>query len=96
MDEILASQARMLTRSGKENQGQVADDEIWGSYEEHLMQLKTWLEEKNWIQTLFISYNDILRQPLTSFKCVASFLDHRVDPKAMAKVVDKRLYREHG
>jgi len=96
MDEILASQARMLSRKGKDSQQRVADDEIQESYEEHLAQLETWLEGKNWMQTLFISYNGILRQPLKSFEQVASFLDHRVDPKAMANVVDTSLYRERG
>lgn len=96
MDEILASQERMLVRYGKENQANAKDEHIQKSYEEHLTKLKLWLKEKNRMQTYFISYNDILRQPLTRFKQVASFLDHRVDPNAMAKVVDANLYCERG
>ena len=94
LEEILASQHRMLVRTGKEQQHPVADETIRQSYQNHLSEVKFYLEDKDWIETLYVSYNQILQQPLEGFKGVAVFLDGRVDPAAMAKVVDPSLYRE--
>ena len=55
---------------------------------------KSWLADQDWIQTLYISYNDVLRQPVEAFTQVAHFLDQKVDPLEMVKVVDPDLYRE--
>lgn len=92
--EILASQRRMLVRTGKEQQHPVADETIRQSYQNHLSEVKSWITDKDWIEPLYISYNLILQQPLEVFNRVASFLDNRVDPAAMAGVVDPSLYRE--
>jgi hypothetical protein len=96
MDEILASQARMLTRNGNENEPLVSNEEIRASYIEHLTEVTKWLADKDWIQTLFVSYNQTLLHPMKVFDRVALFLDHRVDSEAMTKVVDPDLYREQG
>jgi len=92
--EILASQRRMLVRTGKEQQHPVADETIQQSYENHLSEVKSWMANKDWIDTLFISYNQILQRPLDEFNRVAEFLEDRVDPSAMAQVVEPSLYRE--
>jgi len=92
--EILASQRRMLVRTGKEQQHPVADETIQQSYENHLSEVKSWMANKDWIDTLFISYNQILQRPLDEFNRVAEFLEDRVDPCAMAQVVEPSLYRE--
>lgn len=92
--EILSSQNRMLARTGKEHQHPVADETIRESYQNHLSEVKFWLEEKDWIETLYVSYNQILQHPLEGFNQVSAFLDARVDPEAMALVVDPSLYRE--
>ena len=92
--EILASQRRMLVRTGKEQQHPVADETIHQSYQNHLSEVKSWLADKDWIDTLYVSYNQILQQPLEEFNRVAKFLEDRVNPRAMAKVVEPSLYRE--
>ena len=92
--EILASQRRMLVRTGKEQQHPVADETIQQSYENHLSEVRSWMANKDWIDTLFISYNQILQRPLDEFNRVAEFLEDRVDPSAMAQVVEPSLYRE--
>jgi len=93
LDEILASQRRMLQRMDKANDG-VEEDEIRSSYQKHLAEVKSWIANQPWITTCYISYNDVLREPDRTFKKVAEFLNHRVDPGAMAAVVDRSLYRE--
>jgi hypothetical protein len=94
MAEILASQKRMLERTGKAGQDPVSDEDLWSSYLAHLAEVKSWLNNQDWLRTLYISYNHILDNPEQAFLHVANFLDHRVDPEAMAQIVDRSLYRE--
>jgi len=94
MDEILASQRRMLERLKKPLENNQSNGDLRQSYTEHLDEVSDWLENQNWIQTVYVSYNDILRQPEKEFGKVAAFLENRVDPQFMAQVVDPDLYRE--
>lgn len=92
--EILASQRRMLERTGKKQEGQPDDDRIRDSYISHLRDVKEWMDGQDWIQTLYVSYNDILANSEETMQEIAEFLDNRVDPFEMIKVVDPELYRE--
>lgn len=92
--EILDSQHRMLVRDGRRVEKDLSDDDLRRSYEQHLYDVKAWLAVKLGLRTLFVSYNDILRQPEQEFEKVAEFLENRVDPRRMAEVVDPKLYRE--
>ncbi len=94
MDEILASQQRMLTRLSKTADDGQSDEALRQSYTEHLEDISSWLGDQSWLQTLYVSYNDILRQPEKEFRKVAAFLEDRVDSQLMAQVVDPTLYRE--
>lgn len=94
MDEILASQRRMLERLKKPPEVNQFVGDLRQSYIEHLEEVTVWLGNQNWIQTMYVSYNDILRQPEKEFRSVAAFLERRVDPVLMAQVVDPDLYRE--
>lgn len=92
--EILDSQQRMLVRDGRKVEKELSDDDLRRSYEQHLLDVKTWLAAKSGLRTLFVSYNDILRQPEQEFEKVTDFLENRVDYVRMAEVVDLKLYRE--
>lgn len=94
LSEILDSQHRMLVRDGRRVEKDLSDDDLRRSYEQHLYDVKAWLAVKLGLRTLFVSYNDILRQPEQEFEKVAEFLENRVDPRRMAEVVDPKLYRE--
>ena len=94
LDEILASQARMLERIGKGDQHHVSEDELKRSYQEHLEEIHAWLNAQECIETLVVSYNNILRYPSDTLRQVAEFLDERVSVEAMTQVVDGTLYRE--
>jgi hypothetical protein len=96
MEEILASQDRMLERSGKKREQPFENDAIKVSFKEHLHDLKNWLAEQSWIDTLYVSYNNILQDPEVEFTKISKFLDDRVDPNAMVSVVDPTLYREQN
>jgi hypothetical protein len=94
IDEILNSQQRMLERTGKKVASSVEDEIMRKSYEEHLTGKKNWLEKKSNFRTLYLSYNDVLQDPMIEFDRVSGFLDHCLDVASMTKVVDTNLYRE--
>jgi hypothetical protein len=94
LDEIMASQQRMLARSGKPGQSESDNESVRVSSRQHLEEIHAWLGAQDWIQTHTVSYNDILRHPEEQFVEVANFLNNRVDPGAMVSVVDPQLYRE--
>ena len=94
LNEVMASQQRMMIRNGKEPGQSSAEEELSQSYAEHLAEVTRWLDGREDIQTLIVSYNDVLSDPTEQFQRLASFLDQKVDAAAMAKVVDPQLYRE--
>jgi len=94
LDEVMASQQRMLTRNGKDAGHSGSENELYESYHDHLADVRRWLDRRDDIQTLFVSYNEVLSDPSTQFRKIAAFLDQKVDAVAMSKVVDPQLYRE--
>lgn len=94
IEEILASQKRMLKRSGVVEEKPVSDEDMRNYFQAHLHQVKSILAEKDWLKVLFVSYNEVLREPEKEFQRVSEFLDNVVDPAAMTSVVDPELYRE--
>lgn len=94
IDEILASQSRMLARSGKTDEHPVSDAVLRQSYEEHLLEVKQAMAENEWMETLYVSYNETLRAPHEMCLKVAAFLDGAVKAAEMERVIDPSLYRE--
>ena len=94
LGEILSSQSRMLERNGKQADHPISQAEITQSYQDHLVKIKKFLDEGDWFQPLYVSYNDILQQPDTAFGKIAEFLNVGLDPEKMAQKVDPNLYRE--
>jgi hypothetical protein len=93
MDEILASQRRMLVRRG-EPTDRIQDDEMAALFHKHLAKVEAWLDEQPNIQVLYVSYNDMLEDPAAQVAKVAEFMDAGLDPERMAAVIDPSLYRQ--
>ncbi len=93
MDEILASQRRMLIRRG-EDPDVVSDAAIAEASRKHLDQIAAWLAEQSHIDVLYVSYNDVLQNPVQEAERVAQFLGGDVDANIMAQAVDAALYRQ--
>lgn len=94
LGEVMASQQRMLIRNGKEPGQSNAEEQLSQSYADHLAEVRRWLDGREDIRTLIVSYKEVLSDPLEQFQRLALFLDQKVDAAAMAKVVDPQLYRE--
>lgn len=97
LDEVLSSQQCMLVRTGKVSAIVESDEQaLRQSYQQHLVEVATLVTERDWMRTLFVSYNETLQNPQQVFNGIAQFLGQAVNPGSMAKVVDPTLYREKG
>ena len=95
MEEILASQEKMLTRRAKEKR--VEDAEMADLYREHLRETFDWVDDQSNIRYLDVNFNELVQDPRPSVDSVVSFLqDMELDAEAMARVVDPELYRNRG
>jgi hypothetical protein len=93
MEEILASQTKMLVRSGKPTD-KVSDEKLAEMYAKHLTKVKSWMAEQVNFSVLYLDYNAILADPTTSSAQINNFLDHSLDEQKMAAIVDPDLYRQ--
>jgi len=94
IDEVLASQRKMMERRREEIQG-TPDEVMRGIFEKHLREVKGWLMERK-IETLYVNYNDVLEDPLGNVQRVNKFLSWELDVERMTKVVDPDLYRQRS
>jgi broad-specificity NMP kinase len=94
IDEILASQKKMMERRGEKPE-KVPDEMMGGLFEKHLKETKEWLNE-NSIETLYVNYNDVLEEPLPHLRRVNEFLSKDLDLENMVGVVGPDLYRQRG
>jgi hypothetical protein len=92
MPEILASQRKMLIRRG-EDPDKMDDQQMSMLFEKHLKQVEEWLKAQPNFRVLYVHYSDVLADPIPHIAKINEFLGGKLDPQAMASVVDKSLYR---
>jgi len=95
MDEILASQRKMLDRRG-EKQDDIADEKWKQMYGDHLYKVENMLKERSCFHPLYVHYNMMLQDPGEQAKRVLAFLNKPLDLQRMVSVVDPSLYRQRG
>lgn len=93
ISEILASQKRMLKRRG-EPIDTVPNDKMMSLFQNHLKETETWLSKQYNINTLYVNYNEIIRNPVSTVEKINDFMDGKLDTKKMVEVVDPTLYRQ--
>lgn len=92
MDEILASQKKMLVNRG-EDPNKASDEEISTLFEKHLQSVMSWIRVQPNVQALYVHYKDMLDNPVPHVEQIDRFLEHELDAEAMVSVVDPTLYR---
>ncbi len=95
MDEILASQRRMLTRQGKSGDGP-DDKEMGRIFAGHLRDTEEWLGKQKHTDVLYMSYNEIIRNPVAQADILKQFFGSRLNAEAMAGVIERNLYRNRA
>ena len=93
LDEMLASQEKMLQRLGRPA---APRDEIKGPYTQHLKRLHEWLADQRNMELLRVSYNELLSEPRRQAERVREFLGIDADVEKMARTVDPSLYRNRN
>ncbi len=94
MEEILASQQKMLARRGTTTEAGVPDEVMAAKYEKYLAATYRWLEGQPHFHVIYVHYSDILSAPLDKAQEVSSFLGNGLDVEKMAAMVDSNLYRQ--
>lgn len=92
MEEILASQARMLARRGKDSSS-VTDDELSKKFNMHLKNIKEWLAAQPNFDVMYVTYHEVIQNRRDHCIKINEFLGNRLDVKQMISVIDKTLYR---
>jgi len=90
LDEVLASQAKMLVRRGETSD--TADDKMKELWENHLWQVKYQFKHQPNIEALELHYKEVIENPGEQALRIARFLGG-LDAAKMAGVVDEQLYR---
>jgi sulfotransferase family protein len=93
MPEILASQRQMLIRRG-EPADAVPDDKMAAMFEKHVAQVETWLAAQANIETIYVSYNDVMKDARPHAELINSFLGGTLNVDSMVGVADAALYRQ--
>ncbi|MDW8316999.1 MAG: sulfotransferase domain-containing protein [Anaerolineae bacterium] len=95
MEEVLASQKKMLARRG-EPTDRVSDEEMARLFAKHLQKVKLWLSAQPNFRVLYVDYNRMVADPWPYVRQINQFLDGRLDEARMVEVVDPALYRNRA
>lgn len=90
LDEVLASQEKMLHRL---NRPAVPTEIMRESFLLHLDRIFAWLHDQPNMQTLKISYHQLLLDADACVRQICDFLDNRPVPAKMLAAIDRSLYR---
>lgn len=93
IEEVLASQRKMLIRRGEDPE-KVSDTEMADSFAKHVTQVTGWLKEQPNMKTLFVDYNQMLKDPKPQVHQINLFLGGKLDEAQMIATVDPKLYRQ--
>ncbi|MEM7391921.1 MAG: hypothetical protein AAF492_06190, partial [Verrucomicrobiota bacterium] len=92
LKEVMASQRKMLERSGKPGAA-VSDDKLVDVFQKQIEQVKG-IVEKSEIPTCYLDYRQTVEEPEKVARKMARFLGEKFDIKNMAAAVDRKLYRQ--
>lgn len=95
MNEILASQRKMLINRGEDPDKQ-DDAQMAQLFVKHLSQVENWLADQPNIKVLYIQYSDILENPLPKITQINDFLGGTLNTTQMAEAIDPSLYRNRA
>jgi hypothetical protein len=93
IQEVLASQKKMLGRLGKPDD-QISDATLAKIYQEHLKTVEAWLAKQKNMQVLYVNYNQMVADPASQVQQLNQFLGGHLNIQAMSGAINQDLYRE--
>jgi len=94
LDEILASQVKMLDRRGEDHGD--SDQSMKEHFVAHLDEVETLLRTRDDMDALFVNYRRTVEDPGKTIDRLGVFLDGRLDLARMREVVEPELYRNRA
>ena len=95
MQEVLASQRKMLERLGKPTDT-VPDEKIGALLARQLREFDQWVRKQPNFTVLDVDYNQMVADPAPLIEKVNTFLGGGLDTVAMRSVVEPELYRNRA
>ncbi|CAA0102462.1 Uncharacterised protein [Halioglobus japonicus] len=95
LDEIIASQSKMIEHRGSDG-AELEAEQLTRAYKNHLKDIYIWMGPKSNIRVVSVNYRDLIDRPSDVSADVANFLGGNLDPDKMAAVVDADLYRNRA
>ena len=92
MSETLASQRKMLERMGN-SEDDVSDVKMEEFFNKHISKIMEWMDERKYMDVLYINYNDILENPDEQIKILNQFLNDKLNAEKAVNAIDESLYR---
>jgi hypothetical protein len=90
LDEVLASQEKMLERLGRQA---VPREQMRHAFTLHLTKLWHWVAEQCHLNVLRVRFADVLASPTTEIVRINDFLGHRLNVENAGRAIDSGLYR---
>lgn len=94
IQEVLASQKKMLDHRGEQNK--VSDVEMEEQYRAHLAAVKPWLARQPNMEVLYVGYNAMMSDPEPHCHRIIDFLGLPLNFEKMLAVPNERLYRNRA
>lgn len=95
MEEILASQRKMLIRRG-ESPDRVDDETMAKAFQRHVEKVQAWLRGQSNIAVLNVDYSQLVSDPWLYLDPISDFLGTDLKVEKMASVVDPSLHRNRA
>ena len=95
LKEVLASQNKMLERSGRAGGG-ISDEQMEALFTAELQKCEKWLAEQPNFKVLYVSHRDMINDGPAQVEKINAFLDGGLNTEAMAATVDPALYRNRN
>lgn len=92
LDEVLASQEKMLVRREEENTA--VDADMKDMFASHVDEIEIWMRNTKHVEVLFVSYNRMQTESEKQIVRICKFLNAGLDPDKMATIIDPTLYRQ--
>jgi len=92
MDEVLASQKKMLARLGKPTDA-IPDEKMAEIFHAGLAKFEAWIAQKPNFRLIDVDYNKMVVDPIPQIEAIDALLGGGLDKDAMAAVVQPDLYR---